>query len=302
MFERLRPALAATVFALSVLSTRAPVEGSSRVRVVGAENFYADVIAQIGGRYVAVVSVLSNPNTDPHAYESSTVDASAVAAADLVVQNGVGYDDFMQKLEAASPNDKRTVIDVGMLAGRKKGDNPHLWFDPKVMPKVAARIEKELEQRDPAHAAYYRAHLRTFGRSLDSWTSTIAAMRRQYAHTPVAVTEPVFNYVLDAVGVDVRTPESFQLAVEEGNDPAPQDVRAVRGLISGGTAKVLIYNQQTVEPSTAKLLTLARSSRVPVVGVYETMPAAKTYQSWMLAETRALQAALSHGISTETMR
>lgn len=50
MFERWRPILAATLFALSVLCTRGPVEGSSRVRVVGAENFYADVIAQIGGR------------------------------------------------------------------------------------------------------------------------------------------------------------------------------------------------------------------------------------------------------------
>jgi zinc/manganese transport system substrate-binding protein len=302
LFECFGPHAAAAFFALGFLCSTEPVDASTRLRVVGAENFYADVIAQIGGPYVKVVSVLSNPNTDPHSYESSTVDASAVAAADLVVQNGVGYDDFMQKLEAASPSDKRKVIDVGLLAGRKKGDNPHLWFDPATMPKVAMRIEAELERRDPMHHADYRMNLRTFIRSLDAWKSTIVSLRRQYARVAVVVTEPVFNYTLSAAGIDVRTPPSFQLAIEEGNDPAPQDVTAVRQLISGGSVKAFIYNQQTVEPSTVKLLSLARASHVPVVGVYETMPAGKTYQRWMLAETQALRMALAQGISTETIR
>ncbi|HYZ16611.1 MAG TPA: zinc ABC transporter substrate-binding protein [Candidatus Acidoferrum sp.] len=272
------------------------------IHAIGAENFYANVISQIGGRYVAVTAILSNPNTDPHSYESSTADASAIASADLVVQNGIGYDGFMNKMEAASPRAGRTVIDVGSALGFKAGDNPHLWYRPQTMPYVAALVERELARRDPQHAAEFEANRRRFVSSLRAWTAELTALHHAYAGTPVAVTEPVFNYTAQTIGLAVRTPASFQLAIEEGNDPAPQDVAQVRALLASRAVRVFIYNQQTVEPTTAQLLDVARSAHVPVVGVYETMPPGLTYQSWMKAEADAVGGALRDGRSTESLK
>ncbi|HTU70135.1 MAG TPA: zinc ABC transporter substrate-binding protein [Candidatus Baltobacteraceae bacterium] len=288
------------LFAAAILVGAGTAAASAKpLEAVGAENFYANVIAQIGGPYVRVSSILNNPNTDPHSYESDTRDASLVASADLIVQNGVGYDAFMQKLEAASPHPGRAVIDVGASLGLHAGDNPHLWYRPQTMPFVAGAIATALERLDPAHRAVFEANRARFVRSLQPWLTQIALLRKRYAGTPIAVTEPVFNYTAEAIGLDIKTPRSFQLAIEEGNDPAPQDVSAVRTLLSGREVRMFVYNQQTVEPTTVQLLEVARSARVPVVGVYETMPEGQTYQSWMLAEVQAVWRALRNGTSTE---
>ena len=288
------------LFAAAILVGAATGAASAKpLQAVGTENFYANVIAQIGGPYVRVYSILNNPNTDPHSYESDTRDASVVASADLVVQNGVGYDAFMQKLEAASPRSNRTVIDVGALLGMHAGDNPHLWYRPQTMPQVASAIATRLEQLDPTHRAVFEANRARFVRSLQPWFTQIASLRKRYAGTPIAVTEPVFNYTAQAIGLDIKTPQSFQLAIEEGNDPAPQDVSTVRTLLSGRKVRLFVYNQQTVEPTTVELLEVAHTAHLPVVGVYETMPQGQTYQSWMLAEVDAVQKALQNGESTE---
>lgn len=277
-----------------------PVAGAARViRAVGAENVYANVIQQIGGRHVAAFGIISNPTTDPHTYESSTADAGAVAAADLVVQNGLGYDAFMQKLEAASPSKSRTVVDVGQVFHRKAGANPHQWYDPATMPRVAALVATDLARLVPADAASFRANLRRFDASLKPWITQITRLRARYRGTAVAVTEPVFGYAAQAVGLHILTPRSFQLAVQEGNDPAPQDVQAEQNLLAQRKVKVLLYNQQAIVPLTVQLLSLARGRHIPIVGVYESMPHSKSYQSWMEAEMIALDRALSHGQSTE---
>lgn len=275
--------------------------GSSKIQAVGAENFYADVISQIGGSHVEVRPILSNPNTDPHTYESSTADASAVASADLIVENGMGYDAFMQKLEDASPRAERTVIDAGQVLAKHAGDNPHLWYLPGTMQRIAELIAGELSKRDPADAKEFAANRNRFVASLQPWTAKITALKRDYKGTPVAVSEPVFNYTAEAIGLDIRTPVSFQLAVEEGNDPAPQDVAAVSALLSHKDVKAIIYNQQTVEPTTSRMLDLAHNNSIPVVGVYETMPAGMSYQQWMKAEVDAIARALRSGASTEKL-
>jgi zinc/manganese transport system substrate-binding protein len=272
------------------------------IAAIGAENLYGDVIAQIGGPYVTVTSILDNPNSDPHAFEASTADASAVAKADLIVQNGMGYDTFMNKLEDASPRSGRTVIDVGERLGFKTGDNPHLWYQPQTMPTLAGVIEAELARRDPPHAAVFEANRAKFIASLKPWITQMDALRRAFPAAPVAVTEPVFNYTAEAIGLDVRTPSAFQLAIEEGNDPAPQDVAAMRTLLATHAVRALIYNQQTVEPTTQQLLDLAHRSHVPVIGVYETMPAHYTYARWMAAEVDALGLALRRHRSSEQLR
>jgi zinc/manganese transport system substrate-binding protein len=297
-----RAAVCAVTCALAACSSGTQSERPATISAIGAENMYADVIAQIGGPYVTVTSILDNPNTDPHAYESSTADASAVGKADLIVQNGLGYDAFMDKLEAASPRTGRTVITVGDSLGFKTGDNPHLWYQPQTMPALARLITVQLSRRDPAHAAAFEANRTKFIASLKPWVAQIDALRHAFPAAPVAVTEPVFNYTADAIGLDIRTPTPFQLAIEEGNDPAPQDVAAVRTLLSTRAVRVFIYNQQTIEPTTSQLLDIAHRSHVPVVGVYETMPAGYTYARWMKAEVDAVGLALRRQRSTERLQ
>ncbi len=297
-------ALAAAVPAVS--RAAAPAASASRastriVQAVGAENEYANVIKQIGGSHVSVVSFLTNPTTDPHTYESSTTDASAVAGAQLIVQNGVGYDDFMGHLEAASPSKSRTVVDVGTLLGYKTGANPHLWYKPTTMARVAAKIASTLAAYDPADKATFNANLTTFVASLAPWKAALNTLHRRYAGTPVAVTEPVFDYTLQAAGLTILTPRRFELAIQEGNDPSPQDAQTEANLLSQKKVKLFCYNQQAVEAVTAKLLGIARSKRIPIVGVYETMPLSKNYQSWMMAEVMAVDKALSQGVSTEQL-
>lgn len=269
------------------------------VQAVASTNVYGDVIKQIGGAHVAVFSILSNPNTDPHTYESNTTDAAAVARATLVVQNGLGYDSFIVKLENASPRSDRTVLDAGARLGYRTGDNPHIWYDPATMPRVAALVAAELSRQDRADAASFAANLRAFDLSLKPWTAGIAAVRKQYAGTPVAITEPVFGYEALALGLKILTPNSFALAIMQGNDPSPQDAQTETDLFTQNRVKVFFYNQQAVAPITVKLLGLARSHHIAVVGVYETKPLAMTYQQWMLAELQATRLALSKGISTE---
>jgi zinc/manganese transport system substrate-binding protein len=271
------------------------------VNAVGAENEYANVLSQIGGTYVHVSSILNNPNTDPHAYEASPSVAEKVAAAQLIVQNGVGYDTFMNKIESADPGSGRHVIVVQKLLGLSDDTpNPHLWYSPATMPAVAKAMAAKLSQVDPAHAAYFEANLDRFDASLGPWHSAIAALHAKYAGTTVATTEPVADYLLKAMGLRNLTPFAFQADIMNGVDPAPEDVTLEDGFFTQHQVKVFCYNQQVVGPLTTSIRHTAEKAGVPVVGVYETMPTpGYDYQSWMLAEVRAIDAAITSKVSTE---
>jgi zinc/manganese transport system substrate-binding protein len=273
------------------------------VIAVGAENQYASVIGQIGGRYVSVTSVESNPNIDPHTFEASTSVAEAMSSARLIVQNGLGYDSFMNKIEAGSPDPARKVIDVQHLLGLPDSTpNPHLWYAPTTMPAVAQAIAGDLSALRPAHAAYFEANLRAFDSSLKPWLQAIARFKAAYPGTPVAVTEPVGDYLLQAAGTDNLTPFGLQASVMNGVDPAPQYVALQDSLLRSHKVKVFLYNRQVVDSLTESFLSTASKYRIPVVGVYETMPApGYDYQSWMLAEVQALQSAVADKISTQKL-
>jgi zinc/manganese transport system substrate-binding protein len=266
---------------------------------VGAENEYANVISQIGGKYVSTTAILSNPNTDPHTFESSPQVAEEVSAATLIVQNGVGYDDFMDKIESASPNSGRKVINVQQLLGLPDSTpNPHLWYEPTTMPAVAVAIGKDLSALDPSHSSYFAANVTKFKSSLTPWYQAIAAVKAAFPGAPVATTEPVGDYMLEAAGTDNLTPFAFQADIMNGTDPSPQDVTIQNDLFTQHKVKVFVYNQQVTDALTNSLLALAHQNDIPVVGVYETMPTpGYDYQSWMLAEVRALHNALAHGTS-----
>ena len=281
----------------SSAATGAPAGG--KLAVVAAENEYGNVASQIGGRYVQVASVEDNPNTDPHTYEVSPSVAREVSSAALVIQNGVGYDAFMGKIESASPSSGRRVIDVQHLLGLPDSTpNPHLWYDPKTMPAVARALGGDLAALDPAHASYFRANVVRFDASLRPWLQAIAAFKARYAGAPAASTEPVADYLLQAMGIHNLTPFGFQAAIMNGTDPTPQDVALENGFFSKHQVKVFAYNQQVVDSLTESIRANAQKNGVPVVGVYETMPTpGYDYQSWMLAETAALERAVVDHIS-----
>jgi zinc/manganese transport system substrate-binding protein len=268
---------------------------------VGAENEYANVISQVGGKYVQASAIMSNPNTDPHTFEASASVARTVSEAQLVVQNGVGYDTFMNTIENAAPNSARKVIVVQNLLGLPSGTpNPHLWYKPSTMPAVANAIAADLEAIQPAHASYFKANAAAFTASLTAWNTAIAAFAAKYPNTPVATTEPVADYMLQAAGADNLTPFAFQADIMNGTDPSAQDVAIERSLFTEHKVKVFLYNQQVTDTLTESFITLAQQNGIPVVGVYETMPVpGYDYQSWMLTEVQDLTKAVADHISTE---
>jgi zinc/manganese transport system substrate-binding protein len=277
--------------------------GEGKIVAVGAENQYADVIAQVGGRYVSVSSVESNPNTDPHSFEASPSVARTVGEARLVVQNGLGYDTYMQRIESAAPDSARRVIEAQKLLGLPDStSNPHLWYSPRTMPAVADAVASDLSALQPGHAAYFRAGARRFKASLAPWLSALARLRRSDPGVAVATTEPVGDYMLEAAGARILTPKGLQADVMNGVDPAPQDVSTQEGLLSHGRVKAFLYNRQVTDSLTESFLQKAREGHVPIVGLYETMPTpGYDYQSWMTAETEALGRAIATGRSTETL-
>ncbi len=280
-----------------------PASGGDAIVAVGAENEYANVIAQVGGTYVQVNAIMSNPNTDPHTFEASASVAREVSAAQLVVQNGVGYDTFMNTIENAAPSSSRKVIVVQDLLGLPTDTpNPHLWYKPQTMPALANAVAADLAALQPAHAAYFKANAAAFISSLAAWNNAIAAFKAQYAGTPVATTEPVADYMLQAVGADNMTPWALQADIMNGTDPSAQDVAVERSLFTQHKVKVFLYNQQVTDSLTESFIALAQANGIPVVGVYETMPVpGYDYQSWMLAEVQDLQKAVVSKVSTERL-
>jgi zinc/manganese transport system substrate-binding protein len=297
-------ALSAALVASALLAgcgAGAPTPHKGQILAVGAENEYANVISQIGGRYVDAVAIESNPALDPHTYEASPSVAQTVSAAKLIVQNGVGYDTYMNKIESASSSLSRKVIVVQHLLGLPDSTpNPHLWYMERTMPLVAQAVATDLSAMQPAHAAYFAANVRRFDASLQPWYHAVAQFAAKYGHTPVATTEPVADYMLQAAGADNMTPFTFQADIMNGVDPAPQAVSIETGLFSGHRVKVFVYNQQVVSSLTRQIRDEAIKDGIPIVGVYETMPVpGYNYQSWMLAEVNALRKAVVDKISTE---
>jgi zinc/manganese transport system substrate-binding protein len=261
--------------------------------VVASANFYGDIAAQIGGRYAAVSSILSDPNADPHLFEPGTQAAALVAGARLVIQNGLGYDAFMQRLLAASPNAQRKVVTMADAAGISGADaNPHIWYDVPVLPLMAKAIADSLAGIDPTHATYFHERLSGFDASLAPLQDALAGIKAKHAGEPVAYTEPVPAYLLQAAGLAIRTPDAFSRAIEEGSDPSPVAVADMEGLITGKAVRVLVYNSQATSPITDRLRTLADQNGIPVVSVTETLPPGSTFQSWQLGQVMALAGAL----------
>lgn len=267
---------------------------TSPVAVVAVENVWGDITSQIGGDKVEVTSILKDPKADPHSYETDPTDAAAISSARFVVENGLGYDDFADKLLSATKDARRevlTIADVVKVDGHNP--NPHLWYSPTYVQTAARAIAAQLGKADPANTATFQSGLATFLRAYQPYLDTLAAIRSRYAGTKVAYTERVPGYLLEDAGLTLGTPASFAQSIEDGNDPSPADTDAVDRAVENKTVKVLLYNAQVTSPTTQKVQDLAEASGVPVVGVSETVPAAfKDFQTWQIAQAKAVLTAL----------
>jgi len=283
-------AVTACILVLAPALTAGAADG--KIAVVAAENFYGDVAGQIGGDRVSVSSIISNPDTDPHLFETSPSVVRDVAAAQVVVYNGADYDPWMEKMLSATGKPGRAVIIAAALTHKKSGDNPHLWYDPPTMPAVATALAAAFSAADPAHKDDYGKRLAAFLASLEPLRQEIAAIRAKYAGVPVTASEPVFGYMAGALGLKMHN-ESFQLAVMNDTEPSASDVAAFERDLKRRKVRLMFYNTQATDNVVTHLVDLARASHVAVVGVTETCPPNLSYQNWMLSELDATQKALA---------
>jgi len=284
---KLLPLLAsvATLLAAPALASADPIN------IVAAENFYGDVAQQIGGAAVSVTSILSNPDQDPHLFEASPSVGRAVSAARIVVYSGIDYDPWMEKLLGAAKSSDRKTIVVAELVGKKTGDNPHIWYDVTIMQTFAKALADDLGSADPAHRADYQQRLAQFQKSLEPIEAKITALKGRLAGTEVTATEPVFGYMIEALGMKSRN-LSFQLAVMNNTEPSASDVAGFEDDLKQHRVKLLVYNAQASDPIAEHMMKLAKASDIPVVGASETEPPGLTYQAWMQSELDAVDHAL----------
>lgn len=275
----------------ALLATPTPGWAAAPINIVAAENFYGDVAQQIGGPAVKVTSILSNPDQDPHLFEASPSVARDISAARIVVYSGIDYDPWMEKLLGAARAGNRRTIVVAPLAGRKTGDNPHVWYDTETMLAYAAVLTDALVAEDPAGAPGFRGRLKQFQQSIEPVQAKIGALRERLAGTEATATEPIFGYMFDALGMHSRN-QSFQLSVMNNAEPSASDVAAVENDLKTHQAKLLIYNSQASDPTAERMQKLAKESQVPVVGATETEPPGRNYQAWMMSELDAIDQAL----------
>jgi zinc/manganese transport system substrate-binding protein len=287
-------ALALSLAACASTSATIAPSAPGVVRVVAAENFWGDIAAQIGGAHVAVTSIITDPNVDPHTHESNPHDAAALSSAQLVIENGLGYDDFIDKLLAAGHKSGRTVLSIeNVLAIDGRNPNPHVWYDTAQLPAVVDAIRGALATADPVDAPTFAANAKTFDDSLTPLLNTIGQIKSKYAGTKIAYTERVPGYLVDAGGLVLGTPASFAQAIEDGNDPSPGDAAAFDAAITDHQVKVLLYNSQVTDAQTDKIKQLAHDAGVPTIGVAETIPKTDSnFQAWQLRQDKELLAAL----------
>lgn len=293
-----RPAALALVAASAglglLLTACGPTAGSSRgsagdgiVEVVASTSVYGDIVRSIGGDKVSVTSVITRTSQDPHSYEATTQDKLAVSKAELVVENGGGYDAFIQKLADDTGLDHNNVLNAVDVSGLPKdgqgasGFNEHVWYSLPAMTRLADALAAKLGALEPASAETFRNNAAAFSQGLAGLEAKVSAIKASSGQVPVAVTEPVPLYLLEAAGLENKTPAEYTAAIEEDADVPPAVLRAAVQLVESGGVRLLAYNLQTEGPQTVALKKSAETAHVPVVNFSETLPDGKSYLQWM---------------------
>jgi zinc/manganese transport system substrate-binding protein len=272
-------------------------DGAGLVTVVASTNVYGDVVKTIGGPAVAVTSIIDSPDRDPHEYEADAQTQLALSKAQLVIENGAGYDDFVDTM-LRSARTRPALINVAEVSGRNQhpadGEfNEHLWYDFPTVEKVAAQLVTDLSAAAPDQAGTFKTNAKAFTAQLEELQREEADIKAKHAGEGVAITEPVPLYMLEAAGLINKTPERFSEAIEQDTDVPPAVLKETENLFAARQVKLLAYNQQTTGPQTEAVLAAAKRNNIPVVPVTETLPPGLTYSSWMQANLRAVSTALS---------
>jgi zinc/manganese transport system substrate-binding protein len=279
--------------------TMQPLASAGPLQVVAAENFWGSLVEQLGGNQTTVLSIVTDPNADPHEYEANASDAKAIASAQYVIVNGVGYDDWALQLIAADGNSNQLVLNVGNLNGVSVGGgivsgNPHMWYNPVYVNRTVAAMYSDLVELRPSATPIFQVNYAALNVTLGQLYARADEIRTQFAGTVVAATEDIFVYLANYTQLDLVSPPAFMEAVAEGNDPPAQSVVQFQCQLESGKVHVLVYNEQTVTPITSSMKAIAAANNVSVVGVTETIqPPDVTFQVWMNSEYLSLQNALN---------
>jgi zinc/manganese transport system substrate-binding protein len=287
--------LVATAVAGCATTAPATTGAGNTITVVAAENFWGSIAKQLGGGHVSLTSIISNPDTDPHAYEVTPADARTIASAQFVIINGIGYDPWATKLVAASPVDNRTVLTVGDLVGIKEGGNPHRWYSPTDVHRVIEQITSDYKKIDPADAGYFDQQKRTFEtQGLAQYNQLIADIKSKYAGTPIGASESIVSPLADGLGLKMLTPASFLTAISEGSEPTAADKATIDNQIKNKLIKVYVFNSQNATPDVQAQVDAAKAAGIPVTTVTETLdPATATFQQWQVKQLQGIEAVLA---------
>jgi zinc/manganese transport system substrate-binding protein len=262
------------------------------VSVLAVENFYANLVQQLGGQCVNVTVILSDPDADPHAFQPTANDIRAFQSASLVVLNGLGYDDFADRAIGALRN-KPAVVRAGDVLGLQVGANPHVWYSAAYVDRLNAAITTKLKQVAPDAVSYSSNQAAALDQSFGAYRQLIGQIGGQFGNVPVGATESIFVDMSYSTGLKLVSPPEFMQAIAEGNDPSAQDVAEFQNQLKGKQVNVLVYNVQTVTPITEQLKQMARDANIPIVGVSETLPlGSQTFQGWQAGQLRLLLNAL----------
>jgi len=296
---------AATALALSGCASASTDAGAtddptneSGVRIVASTNVYGDIAEQIGGDRVSVTSIIDSPDKDPHEYEADARTQLSLSKAQLVIENGGGYDDFVDTMLSAADNKIAPVLNAADISGYEQepaeGEfNEHMWYDFPTMQKLSDELVNQLSAIDPEGAETYEKNAETFDSQLAALEQQEKDIKASFDQTGIAITEPVPLYMLEAAGLVNKTPDAFSEAIEEGTDVPADVLKQTQELFSSGAVKALVYNEQTAGAQTELVLKAAKDAGVPVVPVTETLPDGTDYISWMTTNLNALQGALS---------
>jgi len=262
------------------------------VAVLAVENFYGNLVQQLGGQCVTVSVILSDPDADPHAFQPTAGDMRAFQTAALVMLNGLGYDDFADRA-LGTLSRQPAIVRAGDVLGLQVGANPHVWYSAGYVDQLKTAITGKLKQVAPDASSYFDTQAAALDQAFATYRQLIGQISGQYANTPVGATESIFVGMAYSTGLKLLSPPEFMQAIAEGNDPAAQDIATFQNQLTGKQVKVLVYNVQTVTPITEQLKQMARDANIPIVGVSETMPAgAQTFQGWQAGQLRLLANAL----------
>jgi zinc/manganese transport system substrate-binding protein len=266
----------------------------AKIMVVAAENFWGSIASQIGGSHATVVSIITNPSTDPHTYEPTATDARTFAGAQFVIENGIGYDPWVPKLLSADQQQPAT-LDVGTLLGVASGGNPHRWYNPADVQAVINAMVTSYQKLDPADSAYFAQQRTRFNTvALKQYNATIAAIKAKYPGVPVGASESIFAMLAPALGVNLITPYSFLKAISEGTEVSAADKQAIDNQIKNHQIKIYVYNSQNVTPDVQAQLTEVKADHIPYTTITETLvPPSSTYQAWQTGQLAGIQAALA---------